>query len=333
MPALVSLAREEGVPGFQVAHLSEDGHLSRCAVGWASAEMPVEQMQLEHRMSYASLSKIFTSTVVLQLVEEQRLALSGFLLDYLPQNFSKFRDERIKWITIAQLLSHRAGFDRSLTPDPMQQKHSWCPGDLSYLDRVQLDFDPGMSFAYANVGYCLLGAVVENLEQMPMEEVVRRRVLGSEGRGRFFLVPYGKKEKGYVKPHFDEGESLGDLEQLPWNSMVATGAWSGSASDLVNVLGKTSSHVQGRENAVWYSLRGPDRCDARRWRACHGLAFYRYQREGRSDMFWRDGSLPGATAFAAVFDSGEKLVFLGNYRKADWKPFNDRLGLFFAEQL
>ncbi len=43
-------------------------------------------------------------------------------------------------------------------------------------------------------------------------------------------------------------------------------------------------------------------------------------------MFWRDGSMPGVTAFAALFGNGEVLVVLANSRHVDWKPANDALG-------
>ncbi len=43
-------------------------------------------------------------------------------------------------------------------------------------------------------------------------------------------------------------------------------------------------------------------------------------------MFWRDGSMPGVTAFAALFENGEVLVVLANSRHVDWKPANDALG-------
>ena len=43
-------------------------------------------------------------------------------------------------------------------------------------------------------------------------------------------------------------------------------------------------------------------------------------------MYWRDGSLPGLTAFAAATPEGEVIVLLANYREYKWLKFNDAIG-------
>ncbi len=74
------------------------------------------------------------------------------------------------------------------------------------------------------------------------------------------------------------------------------------------------------------ALAAPAGCAIDRWRGCHVAGFYRYREGDARTLFWRDGSMPGVTAFAALFENGEVVVVLGNSRRIDWKPANDALG-------
>lgn len=67
LDGLGKLVAELEYPGFQVAYLDRNGHFVRCAGGWASMGFPPQSMQNDHRLPYASLSKIFTSIVAIQL--------------------------------------------------------------------------------------------------------------------------------------------------------------------------------------------------------------------------------------------------------------------------
>ncbi len=334
LPLLIQEAKLLGFPGFQLSH-SEAGGQQRvdCAVGWARLWPWPEPLRTEHVMRYASMSKLLTSARVLQLFELGVLHPDSMLVDALGMTTSPL-DRRVKQITVADLLQHTAGFDRAITSDPMMAAKPWCPADINRLATVRLDHDPGTIYAYSNLGYCLLGALLERYEQLPLEAAFQRYLL------RPLHLKMEAMHQGQVSPAepqavFDESESLADLMRIDFDSMHATGAWAGTSGAFmifVNELIRPSSTLLGKEGRRRL-LEVSSACDDSKWRHCHGYGFYRYTRKGRASMFWRDGSLPGVTSFAAILDNGASVVFLAHARRYDWIPINDRLGHVFYEYL
>ena len=155
---LIALARELGYLGFQLAWVNTQGERGACTAGWAQTGVWPQRLTSGHRLRYASLTKLFTATVAMQLIAEQRLGLTDRLVERL-EIAAPYRDPNIAEIRVAHLLEHTAGFDRNLTPDPMLQADPWCPQRLDTLANLQLDHTPGEVYAYANLGYCLLGAI------------------------------------------------------------------------------------------------------------------------------------------------------------------------------
>jgi D-alanyl-D-alanine carboxypeptidase len=328
------LASSLGFPGFQLAILERDGGAILCASGWATLDFPPQRMTNGHRLMYASLSKVFTSIITLQLVDEGALSLNDKLVDVLEVR-PPYVDPRVADISLGHLLSHRGGFDRNVTPDPMLTASPWCPADSNRLKNWHLDFAPGTRFVYANLGYCLTGAVIERLDGQPLAASIQKRLfnrLGVDGVVQFS----GYFDSMLAVPRFDFVEAKASLLQFDWPSMVATGAWAGSADDFIRVLkgafyfgaGDAPLLTQAARDVILAEDAG---CDASRWRQCHGLLFYIHQTNPASAaMHWRDGSLPGATGFAAIYEDGRMLVFLANFRRGNWMPDNDQLGQFFA---
>jgi CubicO group peptidase (beta-lactamase class C family) len=115
----------------------------------------------------ASITKTFTSTMVLELVHQHKLSLTDKLSKWYPHfpNADK--------ITISQLLSHTAGiYDYTRSPDH---------GDISneakmiaFLAKQPLDFEPGTDWRYTNSGYSLLGYIIAHLTGMPYEQSIRK---------------------------------------------------------------------------------------------------------------------------------------------------------------
>jgi len=120
-----------------------------------------------------SLSKQITAVAVLKLVEQGRLSLTTSISDVLPY----YRKDTGSKVTIRHLLDHTAGIapwssdasrDRaSLSTADFVVRH--CSGDLQFW--------PGSRFAYSNVGYVLLGAIVEQVTGTSYEQALRTLVL------------------------------------------------------------------------------------------------------------------------------------------------------------
>jgi len=92
----------------------------------------------------ASLSKQFTAALILQLVDQKKLAVQDSVSKFLPD----FRTPELKFITIHQLLTHTSGLN-------------------DYANH--LSFKPGAHYLYSNKGYNTLGQIIETVGQSPYE--------------------------------------------------------------------------------------------------------------------------------------------------------------------
>ena len=326
---LVTLARQQGYPGFQLSLQAKDGSRLNCAAGQVGPGLNLKAMQASDRIRYASLSKLFTSIVSQQLIAEERLMADGYLLDFLGTDFV-VQDERIRKITIGQLLRHTAGFDRHLTPDPMMKPTPWCPFQLEELSHVVLDHEPGSRYAYSNLGYCLLGAVIERIEGKTLQEVFKARIFKPASVVSLAPAKQWEFANDEVIYHYQQPEQEQQLIDLPYSSMLAVGAWTGTATDFLQLMATAfveEKTLDSRSKKLLLAVS--EGCDISQWRHCHGNAFYAYQETPEKDKFyWRDGSLPGVTSFAGISDGGQLIVFTANSRPYNWMPANDRLGLF-----
>ena len=154
--------------------------------GMANMEwnIPVET---DTRFRLGSITKQFTSMLVLQLVQEGKIKLEGKLTDYLPD----YRKETGDRITIHQLLNHTSGIPSYTGLPNFFQEVSRNPYSVSDFVKKfasgDLEFEPGTKFNYNNSGYFLLGAIVERVAGKPYEKVLKERIFD----------PVGMKNTGY----------------------------------------------------------------------------------------------------------------------------------------
>jgi len=150
-----------------------------------------------------SITKQFTSMLILQLVQEGKVKLEGKITDYLP-DYPKKTGERI---TIHQLLTHTSGipgytefpgFFRNMSRDP------YTPTEFvkQFADSALL-FEPGARWSYSNSGYFLLGVIIEKITGKTYEQVLQERIfgpLGMKGSGYdHHETILAKRATGYVK--------------------------------------------------------------------------------------------------------------------------------------
>ena len=121
----------------------------------------------------ASITKQFTATAIMLLVDEGKLSLD----DRLDTFFPGFPDYGRR-ITVRQILNHRSGLPdyEDLVPEHTTlQLH-----DLDVL-KIILDtdapiFEPGTDYKYSNTGYALLGLIVEQVAKQPFHDFLRDRI-------------------------------------------------------------------------------------------------------------------------------------------------------------
>jgi D-alanyl-D-alanine carboxypeptidase len=128
----------------------------------------------------ASVTKPMVATIVLQLVDEKKLALDARLSTYLPGIVANAEN-----ITVRQLLNHTAGvpayneaegFLPALYADPGR---IWTTTDLlAYANGLPRLFEPGApgKFAYSNTDYIVLGALIEKVTASTLARELQTRL-------------------------------------------------------------------------------------------------------------------------------------------------------------
>jgi len=135
-------------------------------------------LTMSTRYRIGSVTKMFTATMIYQLVEEGKLQLTDRLDKFYPQipNASK--------ITIEQILAHRSGIPGSVTEQHFaSQRFTGVTRDemLAAIAQVKPEFEPGEKYAYSNAGYFILGNIVEKAGKQPYEKALQQRVLSKIG--------------------------------------------------------------------------------------------------------------------------------------------------------
>ena len=167
MRALADAYHEIGM--FQGAVLAGKGDevLFRGAYGFADAEHGIENTP-KTRFRLASVTKQFTATAALRLVELDKLRLTTTLGEAVPGFSSPVAD-----VTLSELLSHSGGIVRdldSLSPKGFGDEFS-MPEMIAIV--AGSDRRAGQGYAYSNAGYVMASAVIEQATGKPYGEAMR----------------------------------------------------------------------------------------------------------------------------------------------------------------
>ncbi|WP_201313079.1 serine hydrolase domain-containing protein [Dyella sp. EPa41] len=135
------------------------------------------------KFKIASVTKLFTSVLILQLVEQGRLDLAKPIKTYLPD----YPGEAGTKVTIQQLLNHTSGLpsydgvtDQATALKqgmPIYQLPHTSDQLLAQFSRGKLISTPGQKFNYNNADYVVLGKIIERLYGQPYEQVLKERIL------------------------------------------------------------------------------------------------------------------------------------------------------------
>ncbi|KNY06481.1 hypothetical protein AKH00_08410 [Microbacterium sp. GCS4] len=165
---LGSRAEARGVPGASVAVLV-DGEIVVHAAGLLSTRTRIEATT-DAVFQIGSITKGWTATLVMQLVDEGLVDLDAPLRSYLPE-FALADENAAATITVRQLLSHRSGFEGDIFTDTGRGDDA-VEKYVTLLAEAPQIFEPGALFSYSNAGYVLLGRLVERLRGTTWEQAL-----------------------------------------------------------------------------------------------------------------------------------------------------------------
>ncbi|WP_194813461.1 serine hydrolase [Nocardia sp. XZ_19_385] len=165
-----------GLPGLSAVVTQGDRVVHAGGYGHDSGGGPVTA---DTPMRIASLSKSFTSTAVMILVDEGRISLDRTVSEQLP-GFTA-ADARAAEVTVRQLLNQTSGLTDSTVDIGRLQGATSLADYVSRLDTAALATDPGTRFKYCNVNYNLAARLVEVASGQNFGTFLAQRVFGPLG--------------------------------------------------------------------------------------------------------------------------------------------------------
>ena len=182
------------VPGLSVAVVRADGVRWRCGLGLADLATRASATS-DTVYLWFSMTKIVTATAVVQLADRGRLALDDPVAHHYPRFASLRPVDRAARVTTRHLLSHRGGL---ANPIPVRWVHPAdqpAPDPTALVDGLltrhpKFSFEPGAKAKYSNLGFLVLGQVIEATTGRRFQDHVREAI----------LEPLGMRRTGFTYP-------------------------------------------------------------------------------------------------------------------------------------
>ncbi|RMF62106.1 MAG: class A beta-lactamase-related serine hydrolase, partial [Calditrichaeota bacterium] len=226
--------RRDHIPGA-VFVLVKDGQIVlEKGYGFADLEARTSVEPRRTRFRVASVSKLFTSVAVMQLVEQGKLDLDRDIDDYLGT--FKIRNPYPNPITLRNLLSHSGGFDQEFRGRHAARRQDVLPL-REYVRRYQPDviFPPGKFMRYSNYGIALAGYLVERTSGEPFADYVKRHIFAP-----LKMAHSSFTQQGFDKADFARGYLYKDARWKPvgtrYTNVVPGGAMAATGHDIANFL-------------------------------------------------------------------------------------------------
>jgi CubicO group peptidase (beta-lactamase class C family) len=328
-----SFLKNYNIHGASVAITKDEKLVYAKGFGMANNET-TEEVLPGHLFRIASVSKLITAVTIMKLHEQGKLQLdekvfgpSGILN---TDQFSQYPDRRVEDITIRHLLNHTAGWSRS-AGDPMfnslfiaRKMNMAPPADLNsiieYTLQKKLNYSPGQTYSYSNLGYALLGKIIEVKTTVPYEDYVVMNILKPLGINDMHIGHslYHQKFPNEVRYYEPAGASKclafdgsGNMVSKSYGGnnielLAAAGGWVASAPELVKFMSAIDgfdklSDILDKETLE--NMADPNEA---------GSGLYGWRGSDNYGTWWRTGTLSGSTALIMRMENGLNWVVLLN---------------------
>lgn len=324
--------RKWSIAGASVA-ISKDGKLV-FAKGFGYADTTSKtQIQPYNQFRIASISKLITAVAIMKLHEDGKISLNdkvfgadGILND---PYFSDPKDKRVYDITVAHLLSHEGGWtqrygDQMFMPILVAENLGIKPPvDTKTIVRFALNkrlhYTPGRGKAYSNLGYSILGLVVEKVSGMTYQDYCKKAIFEPLGIYDMTIAGNLPSEKTplevtyYVPPDVGLKPSIYGTGEMVTpiyggndiRSLGGAGAWLATTPDLMRLLlavdgFRTRPDILSDESIRFMTDNG------------NGFAPVGWKTTVFDGTWWRTGSFPGSAGMMKRQSDGISWVVLFN---------------------
>jgi len=231
------------VPGVAIGILRSDGVEETTAVGVTSIDNPVP-VDADTLFQIGSITKTFTATAVMRLIEAGRLDLEAPVHQYLPELRLADAEVTAK-ITLRHLLTHTAGFigDDFMDTGRGDDALARYVARMHELPQVT---PPGDLFSYCNAGFALVGRIVEVVTGQTYEQAIHRLVLGPLQMTDSSFEPHEVLLHRFVVGHTSPFDDSGEVQiARPWALARAANAAGGLTSSVRDLLKYARLHLNG----------------------------------------------------------------------------------------
>jgi serine-type D-Ala-D-Ala carboxypeptidase len=217
---LAALARRD-VPGAVVAVVRDGAVVFERAYGMRSMKPERRPMTVDTVFDLASLTKVVaTAPAVALLAQDGKLAISEPVSRYIPEFGRHGKGD----ITVEQLLVHTSGL---IADNDLRDYADGPARAMERLYALRPRFPPGARFVYSDVGFIVLGALVERVSGEPLDAFVRRRLYAPLGMRDTTFAPTGALARR-AAPTTEERDGL---LLHPGPELVARGPLQGEVHD------------------------------------------------------------------------------------------------------
>jgi CubicO group peptidase (beta-lactamase class C family) len=320
------------IAGASVA-ISKNGELLYAkGFGLADKEKnsPVEPY---NKFRIASVSKLVTAVAIMKLQEQGKLSVNdkvfgpgGILNDPF---YNDPRDKRVYGITVAHLLSHEGGWstqwgDQMFIPFVVAESMGVNPPVstktiVRFALNKYLHFTPGTGKSYSNLGYAILGLVIEKVSGMSYFDYCRKEILEPIGIFDMTLARNLPGEKApYEVTYYEPGDAVlkpsiygtGDLVPASYGgndieSLGGAGAWLATAPDLMKLLLAVDGFDTRKDILSPESIKFMTDND-------NGFAPVGWKTTINDGTWWRTGTFPGTACMLKRQPDGTAWVILLN---------------------
>ena len=251
--------------------------------GFGSVDLDSDQKPDEYTIArIASVTKTFTTTAIMQLRDEGRLALDDALVRYIPE-FARVRTHHgtVEDVTIRRLLTHRSGL---VTESPTHGWHALkFPSREKVLDKLsdtEIVIPHDSASKYSNLAFGLVGEVVYRITGEPYTEYIHANIIEPLGlRSTVFDLT------DELRPHFFVGYNPTPYQDRPERASYAH-------LNGISAAGQLHSTVSDLAKWVSFQFR-TDGGDRRRAQVLNGRTLAEIQRPQYVEADWSAGQCLG----------------------------------------
>ncbi|KXX70891.1 serine hydrolase [Flammeovirga sp. SJP92] len=247
---------EYGIPGISIG-VVKNGEIIYTK-GYGVKNISTTDKVTDHSVFHtASISKLLTAQAVIQLVGDGKISLEDRLVDLLPSlNYS---DKKVEEINVKSLLNHTSGL-----PDihnyHWDKNHQEDNSLDQYFEGLKLKtkFTPYTAYKYSNLGYDILGLIVEKKSGQSFEDYIAESILKplemNESDFRYFQI----KEELKVSPHTKKGDKVVVRNTYPYTREHApSSTLNASSYDLSKWMIFFLEQLKKDENSIYKQMQNP----------------------------------------------------------------------------